>query len=233
MSRLVYKRCFCEECIETNGRADDGTPKGVLIAERLMAAHLQRAQRTQAERATLTHAAASDSRDANADLITSQLRGLTLTDNEPLVAPHAPGRPEHPNPTPPVSIPALAEDLERLTLSDPFVAQGPSVSTAGHCDVSQKHRNRRTVKALTVLHNIELRIQRCFRLLLAVNSDDVGRELPLLRKAVENVKQNADLVIAQKKAIMLEIDRLEAQFNSRKLPETDLRTAVEFNASKS
>jgi hypothetical protein len=142
VSRLVYKQCFCEECIETNGRADDGTPKGVLIAERLMAAHLQRAQRTQAERAALTHAAASDSRDANADLITSQLRGLTLTDNEPLVAPHAPGRPEHPNPTPPVSIPALAEDLERLTLSDPFVAQGPSVSTAGHCDVSQKHRNR-------------------------------------------------------------------------------------------
>lgn len=131
-------------------------PKGVLIVECLMVAHLQH---TQAEYAALTHVAASDSRNASVDLVTSQLRGLTLTDNEPLVAPHVLGCPEHPNPTPLVSIPALAEDLERLTLLDPFVAQGPSVSTTSHCDVSQKHRNWRTVKTLAVLHNIELCLQ--------------------------------------------------------------------------
>ncbi|KAG1849100.1 hypothetical protein C8R48DRAFT_677153 [Suillus tomentosus] len=128
---------------------------------------------------------------------------------------------------------ALADDLERLTLLDPFVAQEPSVATAGRRDVSQKVRHRPTVKALTVLDNVKFRVQRCFCLLLAGNFDDVSRELPLLHKAVENIKQNADLVITQKKVLILEIDGLEAQFNSCKPPEMDLRTAVEFDTSKS
>ncbi|KAG1828001.1 hypothetical protein EV424DRAFT_1537002 [Suillus variegatus] len=180
VSRSVYKRCVCEECIKTGNCADDGTPKGVLIAERLMAAHLQRTRRTQVERAALAHTAAND----GADLMASQLRALTLTDHESPVASHV--HPEHPNPAPPVSIPALADDLERLTL-DPFVAQEPSVATAGRCDVSREIRHRPTVKALTVLDNVNFRVQRCFRLLLAGNFDNVSRELPLLRKAVENV----------------------------------------------
>jgi hypothetical protein len=217
----VYKRCICEKCIETGDRAADGTPKGVLIAECLLAAHLQR---TQAERAALI-------RTNVADLVASQLRTLTLTDNEPLLAPHVPGNPGHLNPTPPVSIPALADDLERLTLLDPFVAQEPSVAT-DRCDVSQKNRYRPTAKALTVLDNVKLRVQRCFRLLLAGNFDHVGRELPLLRKAVESIKRHADTVIARKNAIILEIDGLEAQFNSHKPPEMDLRTVVKFDASK-
>ncbi|KAG1849104.1 hypothetical protein C8R48DRAFT_677157 [Suillus tomentosus] len=96
VSRSVYKRCVCEECIETGDWADDGTPKGVLIVERLMAAHLQCTRRTQVECAALAHAAVND----DADLMASQLRALTLTDNEPPVASHV--HPEHPNPTPPV-----------------------------------------------------------------------------------------------------------------------------------
>ncbi|KIK35813.1 hypothetical protein CY34DRAFT_16797 [Suillus luteus UH-Slu-Lm8-n1] len=68
-------------------------------------------------------------------------------------------------------------------------------------------------------------------MLLAGNFDQVGRELPLLRKAMESIKRNADTVIAQKNAITLEIDGLEAQFNSHKPPEMDLCTAVEFDAN--
>jgi hypothetical protein len=150
-----------------------------------------------------------------------------------LVSPPALSCSEQPNPTPSVSIPALADDLERLTLLDPFVAQEPRAAIAGRCNVSKKNRDRRTVKALTILDNMEFRVQRCFQLLLAGNSDDVARELPLLRKAVENVNRNADLVITRKKAIILEIDRLEAQFHTHKPPEKTLRAAVEFDASKS
>ncbi|KAG2336324.1 hypothetical protein BDR05DRAFT_1005985 [Suillus weaverae] len=178
VSRTVYKWCICEECIETGDHAADGTPKGVLIAEHLLAAHLQC---TQAECAVLV-------RNDAADLVASQLHTLTLTNNEPLVALHVPGDPGHPNPTPPVSIPALADDLERLTLLDPFVAQEPSVAPADRCDVSQKNRYQPTVKALTVLNNIKLCVQQCFRLLLAGNFDHIGRKLPLLRKAVESIK---------------------------------------------
>jgi hypothetical protein len=68
--------------------------------------------------------------------------------------------------------------------------------------------------------------------LFAGNPEYVGRELPLLRKAVENIKREVDLVIARKGAIMLEIDALEAQFNICRPPERDSRTAVNFDAGK-
>jgi hypothetical protein len=84
-SCVVYKWCTCQECIENGGRTEDGLPKGVLIAERLMAAHLQRTQRAQAKRVALTHADGST----------------------PVHGPE----PEQPNPTSP-SIPTLADDLE-------------------------------------------------------------------------------------------------------------------------
>ncbi|KAG2335991.1 hypothetical protein BDR05DRAFT_953674 [Suillus weaverae] len=221
VSHTVYKWCICEECTKTGDRAADGTPKGVLITERLLAAHLQR---TQAECAVLI-------RNDATDLVASQLHTLTLADNEPLVAPHVPSDRGHPTPTPPVSIPALADDLERLTLLDPFVAQEPSVATADCCNASQKNRYWPTMKALPVLNNVKLHIQRCFRLLLAGNFDHVGHELPLLCKAAESIKRNADTVIALKNVIILEIDGLEAQFNSHKPPEMDLHTAVEFDAN--
>ncbi|KAG2738848.1 hypothetical protein P692DRAFT_20758511, partial [Suillus brevipes Sb2] len=80
---------------------------------------------------------------------------------------------------------------------------------------------------LKVLDNIELRVQRCFRLLSAGNSDNVRRELLLLRKAVEKVKRKAELVVARKESIMLEMDALETQFNSCKPSARDL--PVEFD----
>ncbi|KAG1818530.1 uncharacterized protein BJ212DRAFT_1298616 [Suillus subaureus] len=195
VSRSLFKWCFCEECIETSDRAEDGTPKGVLIAERLMAAHLQHTKCTQAERA----ATGSPCTNTITDLLVSQLDALALIDNKPPVS--------HPNPTPPLSIMALTDDLEQLTLLDHFVAHEPRVAIPG--DVSQKNIHRPTVKALMVLDNIEFCIQQCFRLL------------------------PADLVVTQKRAIMLEIDGLEAQFNSQKPPEMDLHAAVEFDTSKS
>lgn len=236
VSRPVYKRCTCEECIEKGGYVENGAPRGVLIAERLMAAHLQRTQRGQAEHAALAHVAGSGHKNDGADLVTSLLRTLTLAENDALTAVPArtgavPGSPEYPSPTPPVPISTLTHDLERLTLSDSF-AREPIGTTVGGGHVFQRDSNRRTVKALKVLDNIGFRVQRCFRLLFAGNPEYVGRELPLLRKAVENIKREVDLVIARKGAIMLEIDALEAQFNICRPPERDSRTAVNFDAGK-
>lgn len=237
-SRAVYKWCTCQECIENGGRTENGTPKGVLIAERLMAAHLQRTQRAQAERVALARAAGSVGQDDSVNLVASQLRTLILTDNDPLIAVsartdishaatpvHGP-EPEQPNLIPPLSIPTLADDLERLTLSDPLLHETPKGAEIGR----PRNRNRRTVTDLKVLDNIKLRVERCFRLLSAGNSDDVRRELLVLRKAVENVKRKAELVVARKEAIMLEIDALEAQFNSCKPSARDL--PVEFDTGK-
>ncbi|KAG2748521.1 hypothetical protein P692DRAFT_20734893, partial [Suillus brevipes Sb2] len=64
-------------------------------------------------------------------------------------------------------------------------------------------------------------------LLSAGNSNDVHCELLLLRKAVEKVKRKAELVVAQKESIMLEIHALETQFNSCKPSARDL--PVEFD----
>jgi len=57
--------------------------------------------------------------------------------------------------------------------------------------------NWRTVKALVILDNIEFRIQQCFRSLLHSGSiDHVGCELHLLRKAMQNISQQIDIIIA-------------------------------------
>lgn len=111
VSRSAYKQCFCEKCVETSNCANDGTSKGVLITEHLMAAHLQCTKYVQAELAMLTHAASSDRTNDSADLIVSQLRTLTLAHNK-LVSPHVPSCLEQPNSTPLVSISALADDLK-------------------------------------------------------------------------------------------------------------------------
>jgi hypothetical protein len=65
-------------------------------------------------------------------LVASQLCTLTLTNDELFVILHVPIHLEHPNPTPPVSVTTLTDELKRLTLLDPFVIQDPSVTTAGY-----------------------------------------------------------------------------------------------------
>ncbi|KAG2740503.1 hypothetical protein P692DRAFT_20753226, partial [Suillus brevipes Sb2] len=100
----------------------------------------------------------------------------------------------------------------------------------GHRRVLQRHNGRRTVKALRLLDNIESRVQRCFFLLSAGSFDAIGRELPLLRKAADNVSQKADMVRSRKDAIISQIDSLGAQFESRKPFTTDSLNPVEFDA---
>ncbi|KAG2746671.1 hypothetical protein P692DRAFT_20677743, partial [Suillus brevipes Sb2] len=70
-------------------------------------------------------------------------------------------------------------------------------------------------KALVVLDNIESRIQQCFHLLLhSYCIDYIGRELLLLRKAMQNITRQTNIVIARKKAIGTQIDILATQFSS-------------------
>jgi hypothetical protein len=93
-----------------------------------------------------------------------------------------------------------------------------------------KH-NRRTAKVLNILNNIESRIQRCLRLSLhACSLDDVGRELSLLRTAMENVSGGVGVVIERKKAIATQIDDLTAQFGSH---QDMLHGPIEINTGKS
>ncbi|KAG2361865.1 hypothetical protein BDR07DRAFT_1376884 [Suillus spraguei] len=171
VSRSLFKWCFCEECIETGDRAEDGMPKGYSL-QNVLWLHIYNAPNIPKQNVLL----------------------LAL----------------------PARTPSRIYDLEQLTLLDHFVACELRVAISG--DVSQKNIHRPTVKALMVLDNIEFRVQWCFRLLLA---------------AVESVKRKADIVVTRKRAIMLEIDGLEAQFNSQKPPEMDLCAAVEFDTSKS
>lgn len=83
---------------------------------------------------------------------------------------------------------------------------------------------------LVVLDNIEARIQQCFHLLLhSYHIDHIGRKLLLLRKAMQNITRQTDIVIARKKAIGTQIDILATQFSSYE-PSDD--TPVEINTGK-
>ncbi|KAG1821920.1 uncharacterized protein BJ212DRAFT_1477752 [Suillus subaureus] len=196
-SCVVYKRCTCQKCIKNGGRTEDGLPKGVLIAECLMAAHLQCTQRAQAKCVALTHMDGStpvhgpepeqpNPTSPSIPTLADDLEQLMLSD--PSVAQpsgtcaHAPEHPECPNTTP-VSIPALVDGLEQLTLSATLLHKTPKGAK-----ITGPRENWRTMKDLKVLNNIELRIQQCLHSLLAGNSDDIHCELPLLHTAVEQVK---------------------------------------------
>jgi hypothetical protein len=77
--------------------------------------------------------------------------------------------------------------------------------------------NQRTTKALVILDNIKFQIQQCFRSLLHSGSiDHIGHELHLLRKAMQNISRQTDIVITWKKVIKSQIDVLAAQLNSFK-----------------
>jgi hypothetical protein len=100
-----------------------------------------------------------------------------------------------------------------LKLSDSILA--PPVKKADRETTSKLKHSRRTLKALQILGNIDSRIQRGFQLLLhPYNLDNIGRELALLRTAIENVNGGADVVIAQKKAIVTQMDDLATQLAS-------------------
>ncbi|KAG1840770.1 hypothetical protein C8R48DRAFT_679470 [Suillus tomentosus] len=184
---------MCQECITRGGCDESGAPKGVLMAERLIAAHVQRVKAEHAEPAA----------------VTSNLSACTTAGSS--IAPS--------------HVCVLADELGRLTLSPPL----KSIRKGAGEKVSKKERDRRTMRALDVLDNIESRIQRIFRLLLdSGNLNDAGREVPLLRKAVENVSRRADVIMARKQAIITQIDDLAAQI-SRHKPSDNVLVPIEIN----
>ncbi|KAG1850992.1 hypothetical protein C8R48DRAFT_676602 [Suillus tomentosus] len=209
VARATLKRCLCEECIEKGGYDEKGAPTGVLMAERLIVSHILRVK---AERA------AGNSVIIDVDFSATDLAACTFADNTSSVA-------------------VIADDLRRLTLdTDVPVNISPSSTVCtvelkpDTVPVSKKGCNRRTAKALVVLDNIESRIQQCFHLLLhSCRIDHVGRELHLLRKAMQNVIRQTDIVIARKKAIESQIDILATQCSSHE-PSDD--TPVEINTGK-
>lgn len=209
VAHATFKRCLCEECIEKGGYDEKGARKGVLIAERLMASHILRVK---AERA------AGNSVIIDVDFAAADLSACTIADNT-------------------LSVAVIAEGLNRLTLATDIPVNISSSSTVCTVELepdkvpaSKKGHNRRTAKALVVLDNIESRIQQCFQLLLhSCRIDHVGRELLLLRKAMQNVTRQTDIVIARKKAIGSQIDILATQFSSHE-PSDD--TPVEINTGE-
>ncbi|KAG1794242.1 uncharacterized protein HD556DRAFT_1308291 [Suillus plorans] len=95
------------------------------------------------------------------------------------------------------SVAIIADDLRRLTLAMDMPVNISSSSTV--CTVE--------LKPDAVLDNIESRIQQCFHLLLhSCRIDHVGHELHLLRKAMQKVTRQTNIIIAQKKAIRSQID---------------------------
>ncbi|KAG1842407.1 hypothetical protein DFJ58DRAFT_844715 [Suillus subalutaceus] len=225
-ARPVFKQCTCEECIEKGGRDENGEPKGLPVAECLIAAHIQRVRADRSGR-----------NNAGADLVASRLSALgdtlsvcTVTDN----LGHLTLSEDIPDIPTPVEFPVHPE----LRIPAPPVIVGcfyckssqERIDMTGHRRVLQRHNSQQTVKALRLLDNIESRVQRCFFLLSAGSFDAIGRELPLLRKAADNVSQKADMVRSRKDTIISQIDSLGAQFESRKPFTTDSLNPVEFDA---
>lgn len=223
---------MCEECIEKGGYDERGAPKGVLMAERSIPAHVRRVKAESAERAASTKAG-----KPTVSSITDDLGHLTLSMNPsqpPSFSSSTNNDLERPGPCnpPAVSVSALSNNLQQLKLSDgtPVPPMTTSRQAASETASKPKH-NRRTVKVLNILDNIESWIQRCFRLSLhACSLDDVGRELSLLHTAMENVSGGVDVVIERKKAITTQIDDLTAQFGSH---QDTLHGPVEINTGKS
>jgi hypothetical protein len=240
---------MCEECIGNGGYDEKGAPKGVLMAERSIASHVWRVKAERAERA------AGDTGVRNVDLhsvisdpsacaitgvatpvsaITGYLSRLTLSTGTPQSSSFTSSMADglyRPVPRNTHAVPASDHDVNHLTLSDSLPPPLTIRRAAG--DKSTKKHNQRTVKALEILDNIESRIQRCFRLLLHPGSiNDIGHELLLLRKALETVSKQADVVVTRKKAIVLRMDELSTQFKSHKPSDDSLKVAVEINTGK-
>jgi len=231
-SRAALTRCVCEECIEKGGYDERGAPKGVLMAERSISAHVRRVKAESAERAASTIAG-----KLTVSSITDDLSHLTLSMNpsqHPSFASSMNNDLDRPGPCnpPAVSVSVLSDNLEQLKLSDGMSVPPMTTSRQAASETASKPKhNRRTVKALNILDNIESRIQRCFRLSLhACSLDDAGRELSLLRTAMENVTGRVVVVIERKKAITTQIDDLAAQFGSH---QDTLQGPVEINTGKS
>ncbi|KAG1791224.1 uncharacterized protein HD556DRAFT_1445491 [Suillus plorans] len=246
-SRAMLKQCMCEECIGKGGYDNKGAPKGVLMAERSITSHIWRVKAERAEHAAgdidldcvisnlSVCTIAGNTRVASpVSAITGHLSRLTLSmdtsqlssstssmaDNLYRQGPHI----TH-------AVPVADHDLDHSTLSDSLPPPMKIHRAAG--DKSSKKHNQRTMKALEILDNIESQIQRCFRLLLHSGSiNDISHELLLLRKALETISQQADIVVTRKKAIVSCMNELSTQFDSQKPSDDSLKVPVKINTHK-
>ena len=81
------------------------------------------------------------------------------------------------------------------------------------------------------MSNVESRIQQCRRLLLDSSNGTfttISEDLAKLRKAVENVRHQSDLVLSKKRAITNSLDELEIKLRSARQSDGDHHTPVEF-----
>jgi hypothetical protein len=151
-SCAALAQCMCEECIG-NGSHDEKGPKGVLMAEHLISAHVWHVKAESAECAASTIAGKS-----TVSSITNNLDHLTLSMDSPqppLFTSSVNNNVVHPGPCnpPAVSVSALSHNLKWLELSHGMSA--PLMTTtsqqAASNTVSKPKHNQCTVKTLYIL----------------------------------------------------------------------------------
>lgn len=112
--------------------------------------------------------------------------------------------------------------------------RGRSASTVSGRQLSEKDGNHRSVKALKLLSNIEVRTRMCFHLFLAATEgsyDTIKHELASLRRATQDIRRNTDYVKSRKAEVLSGLDELECQLLQLPNP-TNPKGPVEFNSGK-
>jgi hypothetical protein len=193
-SCAVLTQCICEECSRKGGYDEKGAPRGVLIVECSISAHIWRVKAESTAYTIAGQSTISSIMDSlkhlslRADHSHSLSFASTMKDNL-----------DHPGPhnLPAVPVSALSGGLKQLKLSDSTSV--PLMENIDEETILKHKHNQCTLKALHILNNIDSRIQWCFHLLLhSCNLDDVGRELSLLCTAMKNLDGGADAVVARK-----------------------------------
>ncbi|KAI9463751.1 hypothetical protein HD554DRAFT_2175465 [Boletus coccyginus] len=233
------KRCFCEGCIEKGGRDMDGKPRGMLMEARLIPPHLKHLQDEHSAQCSSASVGLQLPTGSGADAIAGHLFDLTLTDDGPdpvalanklkraqavsrltlqttLVPPplsplatHSNVSEHHITSQPPPSCLPPTKNATSLASSS-----ASPVSVIGGRRSPKKHRNRRTIKALQILSNIESCIQRCCRLLLDpsnISYHDIQHELVTLRRTVDKVTREMESVMVQRRTLIALLDELTSQ----------------------
>ena len=147
-----------------------------------------------------------------------------------------------------ISSPNTVADLAHATLADASAGSSVAINspishTSSHTSpsplpaqlashrASKKDHHQHTTQALKILSNVESRIQQCCCLLLDSSNGTfttISEDLAKLRKAVENVRHQSDLVLSKKRMITNSLDELEIELRSARQSDGDHHTPVEF-----
>ncbi|KAF8431341.1 hypothetical protein L210DRAFT_875599 [Boletus edulis BED1] len=254
-SRLLQKRCTCEECIQKH-------PNGTLIESRLLPFHQKRVRDEFARHDETSCRVDSPLDPFSLDDLAGRLFALTLTDNGTNVEEstnklwnsraefqaNGPSRFLISSPPTPVPLTEVVASLSRLRLShDSRPSHGnslpdshrPGVPSSAHPTTvlldSQlsKRADYRSTKALKLLSNIEVEVQRCSRLLLAATKssyDTIKNELTFLRCATQGIRRKTDHIMSRKAEVSKALDELECQLMSSQ--DSTNPGPVEFDSSE-